>query len=457
LVDEDGITSEEVAQGGALVVTLNPRTGYSAVVNRGQNAWSAELQIDESLVGGWNHLVGLMFEASAPPSSFPWPSRAQANVPSSWAAGAFGSVPAPTNRAPVALAGSPQSLTPGFPMAVTLDGSGSFDPDGDPLTYSWVQSLGPTVILSNAQSAKASFTADPVTQVTTLGFRLVVQDGKLASGPSDVEVQLLPTSLPASASMPPSQTGMQPDGSFWGQLAAVAMPGSRFQIDATTDFVQWVALVTNSLNYFYQIPFIDAHSSLYPHRFYRAAELTRTSSVVYSNNFEGTVGNEWSLTTVDATPNGNRKFLGQFGNGGPQLQLSNLPAHNRVHLEFDLYLIRTWDGSDPSYGPDNFRVSVVNGPILLDNTFACSASSATQSYPYGSADPSPPLTGAVERGTLGYQYGEYTSLDAVYHFSWYFNHEDSSLSIDFTGSGLQELTDESWGLDNVKVTTEDNP
>jgi len=162
------------------------------------------------------------------------------------------------------------------------------------------------------------------------------------------------------------------------------------------------------------------------------------------------------VTTVDSTPKGGRKFLGQFGNGGPKLQLTGLPPHNRVRLEFDLYLIRSWDGNDPIYGPDNFRVAVENGPSLLDTTFACAISAATQSYPFGPGNPSPPLTGAAERGTLGYGFGNYADLDAVYHFSLGFAHQDSGLSLDFAGAGLQEVADESWGLDNVRVTVEEN-
>ena len=36
---------------------------------------------------------------------------------------------------------------------VTLDGTGSTDPDGDPLTYSWAQTAGPTVTLTGANTA----------------------------------------------------------------------------------------------------------------------------------------------------------------------------------------------------------------------------------------------------------------------------------------------------------------
>ena len=54
---------------------------------------------------------------------------------------------------------------------VTLDGSGSYDPLGETLTYQWQQINGPTVAISNATSAKATFTA---ISGNSYGFRLTV-------------------------------------------------------------------------------------------------------------------------------------------------------------------------------------------------------------------------------------------------------------------------------------------
>jgi hypothetical protein len=39
-----------------------------------------------------------------------------------------------------------------------------------------------------------------------------------------------------------------------------------------------------------------------------------TDIEVYSNDFEGVVGPEWSNTSTDVTPKGARRFLGRFGN-----------------------------------------------------------------------------------------------------------------------------------------------
>ena len=42
---------------------------------------------------------------------------------------------------------------------------------------------------------------------------------------------------------------------------------------------------------------------------------------LYSNDFEGTIGAEWSTTATDVTPIGDRRFLGQFGNDTVTLTL----------------------------------------------------------------------------------------------------------------------------------------
>jgi hypothetical protein len=79
------------------------------------------------------------------------------------------------NRPPVADAGSDQSVYKG--KRVTLNGSGSRDPDGLPLTYDWVQTSGTSAALSNGSGVQPTFVAPSVgPQGETLTFQLTVTD-----------------------------------------------------------------------------------------------------------------------------------------------------------------------------------------------------------------------------------------------------------------------------------------
>ena len=81
-----------------------------------------------------------------------------------------------TNITPIADAGADQSAFDGD--LITLDGSGSYDNDGDTLTYQWAQVSGPTVTLSDSAAAQPEFHAPAV---GTFTFSLVVSDGQASS------------------------------------------------------------------------------------------------------------------------------------------------------------------------------------------------------------------------------------------------------------------------------------
>jgi len=108
-----------------------------------------------------------------------------------------------TNQAPVANAGTPQTVALG--TSVTLDGSGSNDPDGNyPLAYAWVMvpPAGSQATLSDAASVAPSFTVDTAGNYSIL---LVVTDSfGLASDPAVVTISTLNSAPVATAG--PDQT-----------------------------------------------------------------------------------------------------------------------------------------------------------------------------------------------------------------------------------------------------------
>jgi len=177
--------------------------------------------------------------------------------------------------------------------------------------------------------------------------------------------------------------------------------------------------------------------------------------VVFDEGFEGfaigdAVAGFSANTAVNQTPSG-RKFLGGagqtslgLGNGSATatLTLGGLAGHTSVNVMFDAYILQSWDGVGADGGPDRFRF-VGDGTTILDTTFS---NVAGKQQDFGGAG-SPPRTGAAESNTLGYSF----IGDTVYSFDFTFAHTDASLVLDFIGSGLQGLSDESFGIDNVRV------
>ncbi len=217
------------------------------------------------------------------------------------------------------------------------------------------------------------------------------------------------------------------------------------------------------------------------------ASIAVTDEVVYANNFDGKPGStypEWSSSTIAfegpilltgkgtlpaekvtnvESPKGNIRFLGEFG--GPRidrtartrvrqsirLSLKDLKPHDTITLEFDLLILKSWDGNSPIYGPDRWKLRVEGGPTLLDTTFSNNPKTEKegtfQDYPKPGSQP---FTGAVSTRTLGYQFFG----DSLYKLSYTFPHHGETLALIFSSDLFEGkgIADESWGLDHVVVT-----
>ncbi|HXJ61009.1 MAG TPA: PKD domain-containing protein [Verrucomicrobiae bacterium] len=94
------------------------------------------------------------------------------------------------NHAPVADAGLPRYVAAG---SVTLDGTGSYDPDGyGTLTYQWRQISGPTANLAGADTATPVLSGFiPRATNQTCVFELILSDGYLVSAPSTTRVTIV--------------------------------------------------------------------------------------------------------------------------------------------------------------------------------------------------------------------------------------------------------------------------
>jgi len=104
---------------------------------------------------------------------------------------------------PIAAAGSNLEVLNG--ERVELNGSGSYDPDGDAITYAWSQISGSPVALLDPETAHPTFEApEQISSDLTLTFELVVSDGNSTSQPSAIIVLVVaPDSGPVCIEMLP--------------------------------------------------------------------------------------------------------------------------------------------------------------------------------------------------------------------------------------------------------------
>ncbi len=132
------------------------------------------------------------------------------------------------NRPPVAVTSGDATVKAN--SACVLDGSLSTDPDGDPVTCSWVQTSGTAVSLQPLGASKATFVAPGTVGVLT--FRALANDGETNSQPVTVTI----TIEISSNGMPIANAG--PNQTV-GRRAQVTLAGSGSDPDLDPLSYHW--------------------------------------------------------------------------------------------------------------------------------------------------------------------------------------------------------------------------
>jgi hypothetical protein len=172
---------------------------------------------------------------------------------------------------------------------------------------------------------------------------------------------------------------------------------------------------------------------------------TAGAGIVYQQDFEnpGSIGSEWSSGATDQAAAFTR-FSQRRTNSALTLTLDTMDGQ-AYSMIFDLYLIDSWDGSNPTWGQDRFNVKVGSAVAfseLLDNQMNSPHSTFRN----------PDVVDYLAFGNRD------ADRDAIYRgltIDFVANGETTVLS--FYGSGLQGKNDESWGIDNLSVAAVPTP
>lgn len=190
---------------------------------------------------------------------------------------------------------------------------------------------------------------------------------------------------------------------------------------------------------------------------------TEVRNVFYDNDFE--VNNFTGLNHQKTTSFNQTLVLGNFNNQEVSLMLNNLPSHDLVEVSFDLYIHDTWDGNKLSGGidgPDIWKM-LIDNKLYINTTFSntpCfSVFCPPQSYPDNYLNNNNnPKDGAFNKDLPGLcSLAGTNGGSALYQIKKIVPHISSGITLILKDELLQPnvnepLCDESWSIDNLKIT-----
>ncbi|EOZ96047.1 hypothetical protein A33Q_2640 [Indibacter alkaliphilus LW1] len=196
--------------------------------------------------------------------------------------------------------------------------------------------------------------------------------------------------------------------------------------------------------------------------FFSCEDTLESQEIVYSNDFTG----------LDLANFENGKLfifrqdtlLGFYNKDEVSVTLENLPGHNVVKVEVELWIHDSWDGNpdDGISGPDIWYMQV-DGQDVMRTTFSNSPCESLfclkQSYPNNYFRQNDPKSGAIETNIPGLCiFGAFPRYTTKYRITKLIRHTASNVKITLGDELVQTNTndpacDESWSIGKIEVTT----
>lgn len=191
-----------------------------------------------------------------------------------------------------------------------------------------------------------------------------------------------------------------------------------------------------------------------------------TKQLVYQNDFEDSSMRNFSFYDMlgpahyfKVIPYNGSAVLGRFNNRLVRLTLDNLPSHNIVHIEFDLYIHDQWDGDYLRPGttiPDVWNMKLDNY-VIYQTTF--SNGPYNQSFPDNykgriSINPARSNAWGVSPGVCSLA-GK-TDGTSHYKIDIITAHATPGMELDLSDATqpFNDLCLKSWSIDNVRISAD---